>query len=174
MTVTCRGAAALLACAIAWQVSPVLARAPVDGVVRVALGDRLRVPVPVDMSWEQRSLGPLADMLILTEGGDVMVVTAYRPGAAGRAPTPAEALQGHVEALAQVFGPGVRRPLKVRLLGRDQPALALVGTKAGVEREGWVVAAEAQGRTVVAVLAVAAGSPNRASMFSIMQGIRSK
>lgn len=143
-----------------------------DSSVVIAIDDHVSVPVPADMSREQRSLGVRGDMLTLADGNDVVVVVVYRRDGADKPPTSGEALRVHVEELDRTFGPATRLPSKRRVLGRDQSAMSLALSRDGVERDAWVVAFEARGMTIVVSSVMVRGSPNEAVLASVLKGIR--
>lgn len=148
------------------------AATPGDELAQVMLDVQVAVTVPADMAREQRSLGGRAEMLTLADGGDAMTVVVYHASAVGSAPDVASALAIHAEEIARVLGKAERRTTVRRLLGRERPAIAFATTFGGVEREAWVVAATAKGRTVVVTALAVKGGPTAAAMLAIADGIR--
>lgn len=136
------------------------------------LDTQVRVPVPAGMTHERRSLGARADLMTLTDGGDVLVVVVYRASALGAPPTAAEALETHVAELASALGDGARRASQVkRLCGRERRGVRLDAELAGVARTAWVGAAEVKGRTIVASAVWSSGSANEALLERVTSGI---
>lgn len=149
-----------------------LAATPGDGLAHIVLDAQISVPVPADMTREQRSLEGRAEMLTLADGADVMTVVVYHAGTVGGAPEVANALEVHAEEIERILGKAERRTTLRRLLGRERPAIAFATTLGGVEREAWVVAATAKGRTVVVTALAVKGGPTARAMLAIADGIR--
>ena len=139
---------------------------------RVTIGERVTLAVPSDMTRDARSLGPRGDMLTVADGSDVMVVVVYRKVGNDRAPRPAEALEVHAAELETALGPASRRSGTRRVMGREAPSVHLAFTRGDVERDAWVVAFESLGRTIVVSALTVRGSPNEATMVTMLKGIR--
>ena len=175
-----RGAARL---AVALGLAGVLAMAPSShageprtkvpaALELIPLDAQVRIPVPAEMAHERRSLGARADLMTLSEGGDVLVVVVYRSSGQGAPPTAAEALETHAAELAQALGAGARAtPQTQKLCGRERRGLRLEVEVGGRVRTGWVGAAEVKGRTIVASALWVAGSPNVALLERVAAGI---
>ncbi len=139
---------------------------------RIAVGERVTLAVPADMTRDTRPLGPRGDMLTLADGNDVMVVVVYRKVGNERAPRPGDALEVHTAELEAALGTAARRPGTQRVMGREQPSIHLAFTRGEVERDAWVVAFESLGRTIVVSAVTVRGSPNEATMANMLKGMR--
>ncbi len=116
----------------------------------LSLGADVRVVIPRGLSHERQPLGR-GELLTISRGDEVLVISVYRTGADGKAPpTPEAARKAHTQALVKQLT-AVATPVSVRparLLGqaRATTALSLPGHP---ERSGFVAAAADSGITLV-------------------------
>jgi hypothetical protein len=126
--------------------------------------------VPSGLTRRSTPLGEGGDMLTLSAGDEVVVITVYRGRSDARAPTAEAARRAHVEVLVKATGaqavPLAVRPLK--LLGRVRSTTAI--TLAG--RAGFVAAAEERGHTVVVTALLREGSAMSGTFDAALAALR--
>jgi glycine/D-amino acid oxidase-like deaminating enzyme len=83
-------------------------------------------------------------------------------------------LSAHADELGRALASATRSAGKRRLLGRDRAAVWFSQRGKEAERDAWVVAVEARGKTIVASAVVVAGSPNDAVMTAMLKGLEVK